>query len=209
MIKNILWDFDGVILDSMKVKGDGFMELFKDYDSNSLTLLSEYHYLNGGISRFDKIKYFYEKILKKTIIQEDINLLANKFASIIEEGLYDRNALIQESVNFIKKNYKNCNFHIVSGAEHKELNNLCKFFSLSKYFLTINGSPIHKNNLVKNILEREEYNNDETILIGDSINDYEAARNNNICFYGYNNKTLKDKSYIYIETFKNLKLTLG
>ena len=29
MIKNILWDFDGVILDSMKIKGDGFKELFK------------------------------------------------------------------------------------------------------------------------------------------------------------------------------------
>ena len=36
MIKNILFDFDGVILDSMKIKGDGFVELFQDYEKNDI-----------------------------------------------------------------------------------------------------------------------------------------------------------------------------
>ena len=39
MIKNILWDFDGVILDSMKIRDWGFREIFKDFDKNAVEKL--------------------------------------------------------------------------------------------------------------------------------------------------------------------------
>jgi beta-phosphoglucomutase-like phosphatase (HAD superfamily) len=45
MIKTILWDFDGVIFNSMKIKADGFLELFKEYDDLLLKKIEEYHYL--------------------------------------------------------------------------------------------------------------------------------------------------------------------
>ena len=44
MIKTILWDFDGVILDSMKIKGDGFVQLFRDYKKTDVKILEKYHY---------------------------------------------------------------------------------------------------------------------------------------------------------------------
>ena len=34
MIKTILWDFDGVILDSIKVRDWGFEQIFKDYSKS-------------------------------------------------------------------------------------------------------------------------------------------------------------------------------
>ena len=51
MIKTIFWDFDGVIIDSMKIKGDGFIELFENYNLEQVRLLEKYHYANGGISK--------------------------------------------------------------------------------------------------------------------------------------------------------------
>ena len=36
MIKNILFDFDGVILDSMPVRDFGFREIFKEFDKELL-----------------------------------------------------------------------------------------------------------------------------------------------------------------------------
>lgn len=202
MIKNILWDFDGVILDSMKIKGRGFIELFKDYDSKKVKLLEEYHYKNGGISRFAKIKYFYETILEEEISDYKVEELANDFGKIIEIKLYDETNLISDSLSFIEQNYKNFNFHIVSGAEHNELNDLCGFFNIDKYFKSINGSPTKKNILVKNVLAKNDYRINETILIGDSINDYSAARDNEVAFYGYNNIDLK--KYNYIDSLSNL-----
>lgn len=204
MIKTILWDFDGVIFNSMKIKADGFIELFKEYDSHYVKAIEEYHYLNGGISRFEKIQYFYTQILKQNITEDMTIQLADKFSQLIEKKLYNKSNLIQETNDFIKMNFNKYNFHIVSGAEHNELNSLCDHFKLTQYFKTIDGSPTKKDKLIQLNMDRFQYKENETILIGDSLNDYSAAQNNNIKFFGYNNIVLKDLNYI--STFKNLKL---
>jgi hypothetical protein len=51
---------------------------------------------------------------------------------------------------------------------------------------------------------KNNYLVNETILIGDSINDYEAAKVNNIDFYGFNNKELINYSKTYIDNFENV-----
>ena len=202
MIKTILWDFDGVILDSMKIKGDGFLELFKEFSKEDLEKIEEYHYTHGGVSRFEKIRYFYNDILNKDIDDSKILVLADKFAEIIKVKLYDKNNLIEETLNYIEKNYRKYNFHIVSGAEHNELNKLCDSFEISKYFISIDGSPTPKDKLVKNVIEKFRYTKVEVILIGDAITDLNASIKNNIDFYGYNNPELK--KYKYIDNFMEL-----
>lgn len=122
----------------------------------------------------------------------------------MRQSLSDKKYLINDTVNFIKNNYKKYNFHIVSGSEHNELNFLCQKLDLSQSFISINGSPMPKNQLIKNLLKSYNYNINQTILIGDSINDYEAASVNKIDFYGFNNENLRDKSKIYIEDWNNL-----
>lgn len=197
-IKTIFWDFDGVILDSMPIRDYGFAKIFEEFDKELVDKLLEYHTLNGGLSRYVKIRYFYNILLKKDVSDEKVQELADKFSIIMKTELTNKKYLIKETVEFIKANYQNYNFHIVSGSDGKELNYLCKELGLSKYFKTIEGSPTPKNDLVKNILEKYKYDPKECILIGDSINDYEAANVNNMKFYGYNNEELKDKDD-YIE----------
>jgi len=201
MIKTIFWDFDGVIFDSMKIKSDGFIELFEEHDNLSLKKMEEYHYLYGGVSRFDKIRYFYTDILGKEIREDEVVAFADEFAKIIEKKLFNRDNLIMDSVNFIEKNYKKYRFHIVSGAENNELNRICDTFDLSKYFITIEGSPIKKDILIKDVLENYSYTKDECILIGDAITDYNASKKNGIGFYGYNNINLK--KFDYIDSFES------
>ena len=209
MIKTILWDFDGVILNSMKIKGDGFIELFKEYSSKDVKELENYHYENGGISRFLKIKFFFENILKKDISENEIIYLAKDFSKIIEVNLSKKDNLITETVEFILKNYMNFNFHIVSGAEHNELNDLCNKFELKNYFKSISGSPTKKDILIAQVVAKYSYSENEMILIGDSINDYDASIKNNIRFFGYNNKKLKNISDIYIDDFTSFDTYLN
>ncbi|WP_418180393.1 HAD family hydrolase [Aliarcobacter lanthieri] len=198
MIKTIFWDFDGVILDSMPIRDYGFKKIFEEFDKSLVDKLLEYHTLNGGLSRYVKIRYFYNTLLGIEVSDEKVQELADKFSTIMKAELTNKKYLISETVEFIKENYKNYNFHIVSGSDEKELNYLCEELELSKYFKTIEGSPTPKNDLVKNILEKYTYDPKECILIGDSINDYEAAKINGMKFYGYNNELLKDKDeYLY------------
>ncbi|MCT7469052.1 HAD family hydrolase [Aliarcobacter cryaerophilus] len=205
MIKTIFWDFDGVILDSMPIRDYGFAKIFEKFDKELVDKLLEYHTLNGGLSRYVKIRYFYNTLLGLEISDEKVQELADKFSTIMKSELTNKKYLIKETVDFIEKNYQNYNFHIVSGSDEKELNYLCNELGLSKYFKTIEGSPTCKNDLVKNILEIYSYDPKESILIGDSINDYEAASINGIKFYGFNNKTLKGKDK-YIDQFENFNL---
>jgi hypothetical protein len=54
-------------------KTNAFVELYKDYSSDIQNQVRHYHLMNGGISRFEKIRYFQEKlfirIIKFTILK--------------------------------------------------------------------------------------------------------------------------------------------
>ncbi len=201
MIKNILFDFDGVILDSMSVREEGFRKILENYDQQLVEKLIAFHNENGGLSRYVKIRYFFEKLLNSYITDDEINLMAENFSVIMKKELINKERLIPETVNFIKNNYKNYKLHIVSGSDGNELRFLCKELDIAKYFISIHGSPTHKNNLVDNVMSNNSYILNETILIGDSINDYEAASINNLNFYGFNNLDLKKVSNYYIEKY--------
>lgn len=200
-MKNILWDFDGVILDSMEVRDFGFKEIFKKFNDEQISLLIKYHRENGGLSRYVKIRYFFETILNQEITDDKVDYFASKFSDIMRSELTNPKNLIQDSVNFIQENHSNYNFHIVSGSDQEELRFLCKELNLSSYFISINGSPTAKNTLVGQILSKHGYLKSETCLIGDSINDYNAAIYNKIGFFGYNNISLKKTHSDYIESF--------
>jgi len=204
-MKNIIFDFDGVIIDSVPIRNFGFYEIFKKYPKKLVEQLVAYHIENLGLSRFVKIRYFFHTILKKDITKEEILEFSNLYSSIMLLHLNNKKLIIQDTLNFIQQNYQKYNFHIASGSEQNELRLLNDNLNLSFYFHSIHGSPIPKIELVKIILKENQYKDEETVLIGDSINDYDAAIQNNIRFFGYNNVKLKNLSSFYIKNFQNFK----
>lgn len=205
MIKNIIFDFDGVILNSVPTKTEGFRKLFQNFSTDAVNKLVLYHELNGGKSRYVKIKYFFNELLHKDISEQEILEYANKYSEITKEELANPKYIIEDTLNFIRRNHGKYKMHIASGADEEDLKYICEELDLIKYFLSINGSPVIKSKLVKNILEFNNYMAEETILIGDSINDYQAANENKIEFYGFNNIKL-NKLTNYIQNFKDFNI---
>ncbi len=203
MIKNIIFDFDGVILDSVPTKTEGFKKLFENFPNEVVDKLIEYHIQNGGISRYKKIKYFFNELLHQDISEDEVLNYANRYSIITKEELTNPKYIIEDAINFIKQNHKKYNMHIASGADESDLHYICEKLDLSQYFHSIHGSPIIKSDIVKTILEFNNYKNEETILIGDSINDYEAAKENAVEFYGYNNQKFKNSSK-YLTSFEKV-----
>lgn len=195
--KVIFWDFDGVLMNSNAVRDKGFLEVLKDYPKEQVNELMKFHDKNGGLSRYVKFRYFFEKIRKEKVSDQEINTWANKFSKIMLSLLIDKNLLIEETLKFVKKNYKKYNMHIVSGSDGNELRQICKGVDIDKYFKDVNGSPTPKKLLVAEILNNNIYLEKECILIGDSINDFEAADENNIRFLAYNNKFLENKFSVF------------
>jgi phosphoglycolate phosphatase-like HAD superfamily hydrolase len=197
----ILWDFDGVIIDSNSVRELGFREVLRRHEPEQVEKLIDFHNANGGWSRYVKFRYFYEEILKRSITDNKVRELANSFSSIMEKNLSNPGLLIDNTIHFIEEMYSNGKqMHIVSGSDGNELRSLCEKLELSKYFLSINGSPTPKTELVRFLIHNSPLHPKHFCLIGDALNDYDAANENGIKFYGYNNPSLK-KLDGYIDSF--------
>jgi len=202
--KTIFWDFDGVILDSDEVRTEGFRDIFQDFNNQQVELIVEYHKQNGGLSRYQKIDFFFDKILKKKISKDEKSKYAKAYSNFCFDKLCKPNLLIQDSIRFIVKNFRNFNFHIVSASDQLELRNVCNKLGIEKYFISIMGSPINKKTNIQNLISKNRYSKIECCLIGDSFNDKESAEENSIDFIGYNNLNLLRSTSQYVFSFTNL-----
>jgi phosphoglycolate phosphatase-like HAD superfamily hydrolase len=203
--KYILWDFDGVILNSNPARTLGFKKVLEDFPNDQVEKLLDFHNNNGGLSRYVKFRYLYEVIRGEEVDEHRIQDLANQFSLIMKQILTNPQLLIQDSVSFIQQNCSQIQMHIVSGSDGQELRFLCDKLGISNFFKSISGSPISKTDLVKDLIDRKIIENKFTCLIGDAINDYDAAKSNNIDFFGYNNLKVKDIGSGYIQQFDCLK----
>ena len=200
-IKTILWDFDGVLMDSNAVRGLGFEKVLAQYPKAQIEQLLHFHEENGGLSRYVKFRYFFEQVRGESITEDAVQQLADQFSVIMKSLLTNPALLIQDSLNFVKANYQKVPMHIVSGSDQTELRYLCQQMGIDQYFKSIHGSPTPKKELVAQLMTEHQYDKSKTVLIGDSINDLEAAEVNGLLFMGYNNPGLKSLNHTYISQF--------
>jgi phosphoglycolate phosphatase-like HAD superfamily hydrolase len=196
----ILWDFDGVLIDSMPVRDVGFSKVLSNFPSEQVEELLEYHRNNGGLSRYVKFRYFFENIRREKVSDETILEYARRFSDIMLSELINPALLITETIDFVGRHHARVDMHIVSGSDGEELKEICRRLNLSPFFKSIHGSPTPKIELVSRILKSNSYK--QVLLIGDSLNDLEASKVNSIAFAGYNNIKLKSVCPTYIENFQ-------
>ena len=197
----ILWDFDGVIINSNDIREEGFRKVLSQYPNDKVEDLLMFHRFNGGLSRYVKFKYFYSEILNESYEDSDIVNLSREFSDIMKKKLVNRELLIEKTISFIKEMHSLGKImYIVSGSDELELNQLCYDLGISEYFREIKGSPKAKIRLVREVMDSRTQRVESYCLIGDSINDLEAAEVNGIVFFGYNNVALKSKGN-YIDSF--------
>jgi phosphoglycolate phosphatase-like HAD superfamily hydrolase len=202
--KYILWDFDGVIIDSDKARVRGFIKVLENYPKEQVDQLLEFHAKNGGLSRYVKFRYFFEQIRLEFVSDERINDLAEAFSKIMRITLASPQLLIEDTCAFIRENYNKIPMHIVSGSDGNELRFLNEQLGLERYFKSIHGSPVPKIKLVENLVQAGEVDASLSCLIGDAKNDFDAASANGIDFLAYNNPSLKGLGEYYINSFTDL-----
>jgi len=202
MIQSIIFDFDGVVIDSMPIKDRGYELLFADFDKTAVDKLVEFHKKNGGVSRFVKIRHMFENILGQSISEEAVNEYAEGYSKLMLAELTDKKYIIHDTLDFIKRHYMHIPMHVASGTEQKELRYICKCLDLTQYFVSIYGSPAPKNDVVHDIIKENGYDRYQVAMIGDSQADYDAAKHNGLIFCGYNGERLRAFSDYYIDDYK-------
>jgi phosphoglycolate phosphatase-like HAD superfamily hydrolase len=183
MIRAVLFDFDGVIAESVDVKTRAFAELYEEFGPEIVEKVIAYHLANGGVSRFDKIRHYHENYLGRTIGEEELKLWCDRFSGLVLEGVvsapYVPGAL--ETLEACKKKYS-C--FIVTGTPEDEMEIILDRRGLGDYFKGVHGSPRKKKEIVHTILENHDFRPKEVVYIGDAMTDYEAAKAANVGFIG-------------------------
>ena len=107
-----IFDCDGVILDSNKLKSDAFAEALPTEPPDLIAEFVQYHKQNGGISRYEKFRYYFEEMKKQVEAEAEIDKALNNFAAIVSEGLLKCN-YIPGVKEFIEKIFRLYNYHLV------------------------------------------------------------------------------------------------
>ena len=188
----LIWDFDGVLIDSNDIREMGFRKVLQGYNPLQIDDFINYHRQNGGLSRYHKFNYFFESIVCEDKASSVINDLCENYKMLMLEALGKDEYLIQETVGFMKRLRYLHEQMLVSASDESELKILTKSLNVDHFFTQILGSPTSKLDNLRMLIEKDLIDPDDAIYIGDSLNDKEAAEINGICFIGYNNLQLKE-----------------
>ena len=204
----IIFDFDGVILNSHNIKTQAFYEIFKKYGKKIATKSKNYHINNVGISRYIKFEYILKYFIKKKINKKEIENLSSEFKKICLKKI-KKLQVPKNLLKFFKKQYKNYNLFISTGTPQKEIENILKTKKIFKYFVKVYGSPMtkvqHINKINRKFLK--------TLYIGDSYEDYISSKKTNVDFllkvHSENEKIFRNKKIKKIKNFNSLEKKLN
>ena len=71
--KAIIFDFDGVILDSVDVKTRAFESIYLPYGQEIAAEVVAHHEAHGGVSRYQKFRLYHQKYLGLDINDEQLD----------------------------------------------------------------------------------------------------------------------------------------
>lgn len=175
-----VFDCDGVLLDSNRVKTDAFYNAVLSYGEAAAQAFADYHKANGGISRQKKFEYFFLNILNHAVLpQEKYQTALDEYSKLTAEGLVSCEVL-PGVLEFLTSLPSQAKKYVVSGGAQDEVRWVLEAKGLAKFFDGIYGNPIDKLTLVKNLeLKDSDY---PGVFFGDARYDHEVARNFDLDF---------------------------
>lgn len=173
--RSIVFDCDGVVLDSNIVKTEAYFRTAKNLGATDgqAQALVDYHVRLGGISRYHKFDWYLREVLHQPATTDAIQVLLDEFSRELEHGLM--HCPVAHGLEELRSATPNAKWMILSGGDQQEIRTLFVKRDLARYFDGgLFGSPDNKDT----VLTREKVNGNlqmPALFIGDSKYDFEAA----------------------------------
>lgn len=179
----VVFDFDGVLVESVSVKTQAFADLYSGYGAPVVEQVVAFHLANGGMSRFDKFRYFHNKLLGLPLSVDEERRLAVEFNVSVEAAVI-ASPWVAGAEEFLAKYHTSIPLFVASGTPEEELKRILQERHISHYFRAAFGSPATKEEILRGILKSGDYRPDKVLMIGDSLLDMEGAKEAGTCFLG-------------------------
>jgi phosphoglycolate phosphatase-like HAD superfamily hydrolase len=173
--KTIVFDSDGVVLNSNQTKIDAYFETAKKLGGSDeqAQALVDYHIALGGISRYVKFEYYLKEVLHQAATEAAIQQYLDVFGNILDTTMMT--CEVAPSLLALKQATPEATWILLSGGDQIELRTIFKRRKLDGLFNGgIFGSPDDKDK----VLAREKANGNlqfPALFLGDSRYDHQAA----------------------------------
>jgi phosphoglycolate phosphatase-like HAD superfamily hydrolase len=169
----LVFDCDGVILDSNKVRARAFYNAALPYGKQHAEALEAYHILHGGVSRYVKFEILLRDMVGVPVTDSAMQSLLHAFTTEATIGLLKCD--IAPGLEALRRATPQARWILVSGADERELRSVFAERSIAEWFDGgIYGSPSNKDVILQR--ERERGNlKFPGIFFGDSRYDHQAA----------------------------------
>jgi phosphoglycolate phosphatase-like HAD superfamily hydrolase len=177
---SLVFDCDGVILDSNRIKTDAFYTAALPWGEAAAEALVAYHVANGGISRHHKFAHFLGSILPQHFpsnppVFHGLGLkgLLNAYSQSVSSSLMT--CPIADGLDVLRAATPNARWFICSGGDQAELRDIFVARKLSGFFDGgIFGSPDSKDTILARELASATIQL-PALFLGDSRYDFEAS----------------------------------
>lgn len=191
-LRAVVFDFDGVILESADLKTEAFVELFGHLEDDLVEAVRAHHLANLGISRFVKFAWIYQNLLKRELSDEESRALGERFSAIALDKILACPFVpgAREALDALAVRYP---LFVASGTPHDELAMVVERRGLAGLFREVWGSPTEKPVILKDLMARHGWAPAEVLFIGDGVSDHKAARATSVEFLARDTPVLHDE----------------
>ena len=179
----IIFDFDGVILESTGIKDDTFRAMFADETDAHQAAILKLHRANGGVSRNWKFEKIFQDILARPLTITHRDRLALRFRTLVMDRILDC-PFVPGALEFLEAHKNRTIMVIASGTPENELLEIVEHRGIAAYFDKVKGAPDTKTAIIRKLLDHLGLAPENCLCVGDSMTDYEAATENRIPFMG-------------------------
>ena len=170
--RSLVFDCDGVLLDSNRIKTDAFYQATLPFGEVAARSMVEYHLRNGGVSRYEKFTYFLDEIATATPVRSMDELLG-AYSAYVRRGLLE--CPVAEGLKELREHCAENRWLVVSGSDQRELRDVLRARGVAAWFDGgIFGSPDNKDEILARELARGNIIG-PALFLGDSKYDHRAA----------------------------------
>ncbi|UCZ56944.1 HAD hydrolase-like protein [Desulfurispirillum indicum] len=171
--KTVVFDCDGVILNSNQVKTQAFYNAALPYGTQSAQALVDYHVAHGGVSRYQKFRYFLEELVLPGVSGPGFQDLLDAYAAEVRKGLLS--CEVASGLHDLRRLTADAHWLVISGGDQSELREIFALRELTELFDGgVFGSPDTKDHIFTREIQCGNIAA-PAVFVGDSRCDFEAA----------------------------------
>ena len=171
--QTLVFDCDGVILNSNKVKTEGFWHVAQRYGDEAAKALVDFHTQNGGISRYKKFEYLLVNILGQQPDAALVELLSKDYGDYVYQRLLT--CEITPHLQQLREQTSSASWMLVSGGSQVELRKVFDMRGLTQLFdKGIYGSPTNKDEIFNREISAGNLKL-PALFVGDSRYDHQSS----------------------------------